>query len=159
MYYLIDGYNFLFRIKSPKGKSLEQRRESLIHLLSEELFPLKGKVAVIFDSSEQMRDFPQWGLSKNLEVIYAPRGSSADTYIIELAEQTKNPDTLTIVTSDQGLAKQCRQIGTKTLSIEDFLAFVAKKKQKKGAGKPNYKESQKELERLRKIFEERLSDD
>lgn len=160
MYYLIDGYNFLFRIHSSKGKSLEQRRESLIDLLSDELSGFKGQCAIVFDSAEQIRDFPESIRQKNLDVIYAPRGSTADEYIIEMVEQTKNPKSLAVVTSDKGLARQCGHIGSEVFSIEDFLILAAKKKKKKkSSSKPQYRESKQEFERLKKIFEEKLTED
>ncbi len=156
MYYLIDGYNFLFRLESSTRKSLEERRESLIQVLNEELTPFKGSAAIIFDSAEQIREFPECAKLSHLEVIYAPKGQTADAYIIELAEQNKSPRTLTVVTSDNGLARQCQHIGTETLSIEDFIAFVMKKNKKKPSQKPTYRESKSEIERLRKIFEGKL---
>ncbi len=156
MYYLIDGYNFLFRIDGSKKSPLEERRESLIHVLNEKLTPFKGRVAIVFDSAEQMREFPQCAILSHLEVIYAPKGQTADTYIIELVEQRKSPRTITVVTSDSGLAHQCRHIGTEILSIDDFIAFVIKKNTKRSPVEPSYCESKKEIERLRKIFEDRL---
>ena len=92
MYYLIDGYNFLFRLETTKGKSLEERRESLVFLLNEQLAPFKGGAAVIFDSAEQIREFAQCAKLDHLEVLYAPKGLTADNYIIELAEQNKSPN-------------------------------------------------------------------
>lgn len=156
MYYLIDGYNFLFRLAAKKGKSLEERRESLICLLNEQLAPFKGGAAVVFDSAEQIREFAQCAPLDHLEVLYAPKGLTADCYIIELAEQSKSPKTITVVTSDSGLARQCQHIGTNTLSIEDFIALTLKRNKKRPQGKPSYNDSKAEIERLRKIFEDRL---
>lgn len=156
MYYLIDGYNFLFRLESTKEKSLEKRRESLVCLLNEQLATFKGGAAVIFDSAEQIREFAQCAKLEHLEVLYAPKGLCADKYIIELAEQSKSPRTLTIVTSDSGLARQCQHIGTNTLSIEEFSLLIMRRNQKKPKSKPSYCDSTAEIERLRKIFEDRL---
>ncbi|NGX37527.1 MAG: hypothetical protein K1000chlam2_00683 [Chlamydiae bacterium] len=159
MYFLIDGYNFLFRLHGEQGQSLEKRRVSLIETLNQELSAFKGNISVIFDSSEQIRDFAQSAKLKNLEVIYAPKGQTADAYIIELAEQNRSPKMLTVVTSDGGLARQCQHIGTQTVSIEEFITFVMKKRKKIPKDKPAYKESTAEMERLMKIFEERLKGD
>ena len=159
MYFLIDGYNFLFRLPEAQGQSLEKRRESLIEILNQELSAFKGNISVIFDSSEQIRDFAQCAKLKNLDVVYAPKGQTADNYIIELAQQSKSPKMLTVVTSDGGLARQCQHIGTQTVSIEEFIAFMMKKRKKIPKDKPIYKESTAETERLIKIFEERLKGD
>jgi predicted RNA-binding protein with PIN domain len=154
--YLIDGYNFLFRLDGGKKQSLEERRDSLCQVLNELLAPFKARVSLIFDSAEQIREFPQCAKLDTLEVLYAPKGLTADNYIIELAEQTKSPKTLTVVTSDSGLARQCSHIGTLILSIEEFIEIVKKRNRNKPKGKPVYRDSNKEIERLRKIFEERL---
>ncbi len=156
MYYLVDGYNLLFRLESSKKKNLQKRREELIELLNIELACFKSRVSVIFDSAEQIREFPQIAKLDNLEIIYAPKGQTADQYIIELVELSRSPKTLTVVTSDGGLTRQCRHIGSQILTIEAFIAFVIKKNQKKCIGKPCPPQDKKELERLRKIFEERL---
>ena len=159
MYFLIDGYNLLFRIHGASGQSLEKRRESLIETLNQELVSFKGNISVVFDSSEQIRDFPQSAKLKNLDVVYAPKGQTADAYIIELAEQCRSPKMVTVVTSDGGLARQCQHIGTQTVSIEEFIAYVIKKRKKSPKDKPVYKESNAEIERLIKIFEEKLKGD
>ena len=159
MHYFIDGYNLLFRLPQRKERSLEKQRESLIEVLDTELAHIKGHVSVIFDSSEQIRDFAQCAKKNNLEVIYAPKGKTADEYIIELVEQRKNPKILIVVTSDGGLARQCKHLGSQTKTIEDFLEFVANKSKGKSEGKPHYRESPSEMERLIKIFEERLESD
>lgn len=156
MQYLIDGYNLLFRLHAGKGESLEKKRESLVSILNQELSTLKGPITIIFDSSEEIHDFARSAKLPNLDVVYAPKGKTADEYIIELVEQHKNPKILTLVSSDEGLARQCQHLGARTQSIEDFLIFVVKKHKTPSKEKPNYKESSTEMERLIKIFEERL---
>lgn len=155
MHYLVDGYNLLFLV-CQKQASLESRRDNLIDLLNQELSFLKGRCSLIFDSAEQIRECPECAFVENLEVIYTPKGLTADAYIIELAEQNRAPKTLTVVTSDSGLARQCKHIGTHVLSIEAFLTFIAKKNRKKEKPKPENRATKAEIERLRKIFEERL---
>lgn len=157
MHYLIDGYNFLFRLSETKPSSLEEKRASLLIILNEALAEYNLSVSVVFDSSEQVRDYAQSIQSDALEVIYAPKGRSADEYIIELVELKKNPKAETVVTSDGGLARQCKHLGTRVLTIEEFIAFLiqkAKKSQKDT--KPAYKETPRSLQRLLKIFEDRL---
>lgn len=155
MYYLVDGYNLLFRLEDSGKKNLEKRREELIELLNIELACFKSSVSIIFDSSEQIREFPQIAKLENIEIIYAPKGQTADQYIIELVELSKSPKTLTVVTSDSGLTRQCRHIGSQVLTIDAFITYVIKKNQKKCEAKSCPPKDKKELERLCKIFEER----
>lgn len=159
MQYLIDGYNFLFRLGEGKKKSLEQAREALIAALNEKLHVFRAPVSIVFDSSEQIRDFAQSAKLPNLDVLYAPKGLTADEYMIELVEQAKNPKNTTIVSSDGGLARQCQHLGAKTLSIDEFLHLLQKRNGKKPSVKPIYKETSHETERLLKIFEKKLQGD
>ena len=154
--FLIDGYNFLFRLEGAKGASLEKKRDAFIHTLNQELASFKSHVSVVFDSAEQFHDYAQKTPLEHLEVLYAPKGKSADEYIIELVEISKNPKILTVVTSDNGLAGQCQQLGAKTKSIEEFLKVIVKKTRSKPAAKPDNTESPAEVERLLAAFEKRL---
>lgn len=81
---------------------------------------------------------------------------TADAYIIELTDSSSNPKALTIVTSDSGLARQCSSLGAHVVTIETFMAFISKKTTPFQEEKSDLHLSDKELERLRKIFEKRL---
>jgi len=145
----------MFRIQQGKFLSLEEKRTSIIQALNEALTSFKSEVSIVFDSSQQIRDYAQSAELFSLEVIYAPRGQTADEYIIELVQLSKNPKIKTVVTSDSGLARQCEHLGAKVLSTEDFIAFVLKKMKKKPSSKKEYKESPAEIERLLEIFEKK----
>ena len=155
MHYYVDGYNFLFRIFE-KIDPLEKKRDQLINILNEELKFLKGRCSLVFDSSEQIRDCPQCAFLDNLEVVYTPKGLTADHYIIELVEHSRIPKALTVVTSDTDLGRQCRRLGSHVMTIEAFIAFVIKKTARTRDPKPSISPSKAEIERLRKIFENRL---
>jgi predicted RNA-binding protein with PIN domain len=156
MEYWIDGYNLLFRLEKKKGLSLEKRRERFIETLNQKLSSFKGKIKIVFDSAEQLREVPQLAKLAHLEVIYTPRGSSADAYLIELVDQCKNPKVITVVTSDTGLATQCQHLGAKTLSVEGFLALIEKRQKREIFEEKPGPATQKEVERLTKIFEKKF---
>lgn len=156
MSFLIDGYNFLFRIEGLKKGSLEKRRQHFIAVLDQELGCFKTSVFIIFDSSQQMHSYAQCAHYEHLDVLYAPKGQSADEYILELIEISRTPKTLTVITSDAGLARQCQALGARTLSIEDFMLLVVKKGEK-GVCRPiSFQETPAEMERLLKAFEKKL---
>ena len=149
----------MFRIEGKKRKSLEQRRSSLVEILQIELETFKSPVSVVFDSSEQVRDYAQKAIiRKHLEILYAPRGQTADDYIIELVEQSKNPRLITVVSSDTGLTRQCLHLGSRALAIEDFIVYVIKKGKKKSTIKPPFKLTNPEKERFIKAFEKKTKD-
>jgi len=161
VHYIVDGYNFLFRLPKDRKASLEQRRQSLIDSLCEELSEFSSSAQIVFDSKEQVCDFAQSAKYPHLDVIYAPCNQSADDYILELVEHAKNPKNITVVTSDSELARHCRYLEAKSLTIEDFLHLIRGKQEKRASPKEvkQKKEIPSEMARLRKIFEEKLRGD
>lgn len=158
MSFLIDGYNFLFRIEGLKKGSLEKKREQFIAILDRELICFKLPVYIIFDSSQQMSPYAQCAHCEHLDVLYAPKGKTADEYILELIEISRTPKILTVVTSDAGLARQSQALGAKTISIDDFVILIVKKIKKSSCQAPSYKETPSEMERLLRAFERKLTD-
>lgn len=160
MSYLIDGYNFLFRLQGKVYPSFERRRQALIELLAEELVSFRVPISIVFDSSEQFKDYAQKAIFPPIEVIYAPKGKTADSYMVELVELSRSPRTITVVTSDIALGKECTYLGSELLSIEEFIALIERRRKGKPSGdvKPEIGQSRGELERLRAIFEERLKE-
>lgn len=160
MRYIIDGYNFLFRLPQKKGASLETRRKILVDSLREELSEFPAHALLIFDSGDEVCDYAQVAKWPHLDVIYAPRHQSADDYIVELIEQEQNPHMVTVVTSDAELAKLCKYHHVRIATIEEFLFLIRKKQNKKEQLREEKKKKDlpSEIERLRKIFEEKLND-
>lgn len=158
MSFLIDGYNFLFRIEGLRKGSLEQQRRHFIEVLDRELACFRASVFVIFDSAQQSRPFAQCVHCSHLDVLYAPKGQSADHYILELIEISKSPKLLTVISSDSGLVRQCRALGANTLSVEDFLILIARKGRKRVCRPMPIQDAPREIERLLREFERRLRD-
>lgn len=157
--YLIDGYNFLFRIKGNSFSSLEKNRKALLVLLNEELSSLQLSVSIIFDGSDPICLHARRAIFDSLEVIYTSDVQSADEYLIEMLEQAKHPAHYTIITSDRELSRKCRSLGAKTLTVEAFLHFIQEKQKKTQKSlKPSLRFSPRELHRLLTIFEKRFKE-
>lgn len=156
MHYYIDGYNFLFRV-SKKKLPLEQKRDLILITLNEELEKLRLNTTIVFDSSDKLRDHSSRGHLDALEIVYTTKNESADDYIFKAIEHASHPQNETVVTSDRELAGKCKQLRAKILSIDQFLAFIKKKKEQKRRLSPvkAFRDSEKEIERLLKIFESR----
>lgn len=155
MQYLIDGYNLLFRVNEDVNPLSDSRLE-IIETLAQKVSRRRLRASVIFDSTyEQAALFPTRYFHNCLEIIYSPQGQCADKHILEKLQWVKTPKAFTVVTSDVGLARDCKQLGALVLSVEEFLVFIEKKK--RGAIE-EAKESPQEIERLRTIFEERFKD-
>lgn len=154
MHYYIDGYNFLFRV-SKKKLPLEKKRDLILITLNEELEKLRLNTTIVFDSSDGLRDHASRGHLDALEIVYTTKNESADEYIFKAIENAAHPQNETVVTSDRELAGKCKQLRAKILSIEQFLSFIKKKKDQKRRSSPikAFRDSDKEIERLLKIFE------
>lgn len=157
MHYFIDGYNFLFRLSSKK-LPLEKKRTLLLITLNEEIEKLRIDATVVFDSSEKLREAAARGHLDALEIIYTTKQETADDYILNAIKTAPNPQNETVVSSDRELTGRCKQLGAKTLTVEQFLSLVQKKKIKRKKATPTnaFKETEREIARLLKIFEERF---
>ncbi|MBF5060146.1 NYN domain-containing protein [Candidatus Neptunochlamydia vexilliferae] len=153
MRYIIDGYNFFFKLEEDV-LPLEKKRESFIAFLDEEARNLN--ILLVFDSHEQNAGvFATKRKLKNIEVSFSPKNLSADAYILELLEWDAKDTTL--VTSDKPLAKKASYLGVKTLSINGFVSLMVKK-QKKPSEKPEMRETEANIKRLLKEFNREIDE-
>ena len=115
MLYLIDGYNLFFR--SPPGPTFEQKREALIEKLIQISKDYSIQITVVFDGKieDLPAPIPHW--HKGISLVYTANGQSADDYILEEVHLARTPATITVVSSDEKLSKQCRLEGSKSLSF------------------------------------------
>jgi len=114
------------------------------------------KGTIVFDGAHRRDE--EYGLSyaSPMEIAYTPKGQSADQYILELIELTKNKRDIVLVTNDQMLKRNAKAFGVKNLSVQAFLHWIETRKRKKKSQKPSMQESNLEMKRLLKIFEERF---
>ena len=153
MHYYIDGYNFLFSLFD-EVDPLKSKRDEVICEVQEILSSLSLKVTIVFDSHHNHSSFfPSSFNQKGLEIVYTASNQTADEYILEKLSFSKNNSLKTIVTSDNFLAKESRKLGAHTVSINEFLKVVLKKKKNKYLNESKIEHSF-ENERWLKIFEE-----
>ena len=160
MRYFIDGYNFLFKLYE-EVDPLREKRDEVISYLKDRLLSLGLHITIIFDSHHTIGAFIPTRLRKEeLEIIYTPSDQTADQYIIELLESSKNNHIKTIVTSDRFLTKQAKIHGAHSLTISAFLDMILKKEKKaRSAEKKQEQECSREFERLLEAFEKKLKED
>ncbi|MCI5051681.1 MAG: NYN domain-containing protein [Simkaniaceae bacterium] len=156
MQFLIDGYNLLFR-RPERSQSLSESRRELIAYLINKLSTRNFKSAIVFDSNHELANINPTRYDKPpIEIIYAPEEKSADCYIIELIQIHKNPKSITLVTSDRGLAMRAKEYGAKTMEVESFMKMIEKTSPK--SEKRDYQESPQRISQLEEIFEKRLKE-
>ena len=153
MVYYLDGYNLLFSLIDSK-QNLASQRQKLILFLQRQFTSRCLSGILVFDGAHRRDEESGLSYKSPLEIAYAPKGQSADAYIVEKIEAARNPREITVVTNDRGLAMHARSHGAKVQANGSFIQFL-KKKKKKGKKGP-VSETQQNIERLMKIFEERL---
>jgi uncharacterized protein len=153
--YLIDGYNLLFS-SIQSSKDFRSQREELILYLQNK-FASKGLSGLlIFDGSHRREEESGRNYTSPLEIIYSPKGQTADSFILEKIELTKNRKAITVITNDAGLIRQARGFGANVQGSDTFIKSLHKNAPKK---EKEFRESPKNIEKLLKIFEERFRED
>lgn len=155
MHYLIDGYNLIFSLVESK-ESLQTLRHRVIVALQKQFAKRKISGTLVFDGAHRRDEESGLSYSSPLTIAYTPKGQSADDYIVEMIERAKNPKLITVVTNDRGLAMHAKSHGAKVQPNDEFIHWLKKRKKKKIA-EPT--ETQANIDRLLKIFEERLKND
>ncbi len=157
MRYFVDGYNLLFYL-TKKRNPLRQYRHELITYFATSISSFLD-VILVFDGSDPHEKHSTKHHIGQVEIIYTPLSMTADFYIFEEIQLHKNPAHTTVVSNDQELIIRCRALGAKTLSLTDFISYIAKKKEKKkrSLATPT-QETPQEISRLLKIFEKKLKE-
>ena len=159
MHYLIDGYNLLFQLPELKGTSLQAKREKIIKIFQEYLISIPLQITIVFDGDKQGSAEIVKRHINQLEIVYTAKKQTADSYIIEELEASFRPQNFVVITSDAGLTRQSQGLQAGTQTIEEFLEYLSEKMRKKAKKEMHEKpseEPQKDMERLRIIFEKRL---
>jgi predicted RNA-binding protein with PIN domain len=157
MRYLVDGYNLFFHItKNPNP--FQKKRDQIVQLLDQEIVKSGLQVTAVFDSSEKRNSGITRKHLEGIEVIFTSEGLSADEYILEMIACSSTPQQLTIVTEDQELLRKSRSLGSLTMQIPEFLALMIKKQRRKSkTDLQNYEDTEAHIQRLLRIFEDRLN--
>jgi len=153
MYYLIDGYNLIFSLIESKEK-LQTLRKQVIQALQKQFARRKISGMLVFDGSHRRDEESGLSYSSPLIVAYAPKGQSADEYIVESIEVSKNPKQIIVVTNDKGLARHAKSAGAQVQLNHEFIQWLQKRKRLTSTVEP--KETKQNIDRLLKVFEERL---
>src|SRR3954468_12923117 len=113
MSYLVDGNNVMGqRVGWHRDRAGARRR--LLADLARFARAERGPVDVVFDGAPDDA-VPDGSTADGVRVHYAARGSDADTRIMEIVEQSDEPGTITVVTSDRRLADDVRRRGAQVV--------------------------------------------
>jgi predicted RNA-binding protein with PIN domain len=155
LYYYIDGYNLLFHCVEP-GRSLQQQRGALVRWLQLAFTRAGWAGTLVFDGTHRRDEESGRSYPSPLEVAFAPRGQTADAYIIEAIETARHRRPITVISNDRALRRNAQSYGVKAQPIASFLRLLEAKIRKDPPSKGVSKETPYQMQRLQKIFEERL---
>ena len=120
--YLIDGNNLMGgRVGWHRDK--EGARLRLIRELAVFVRVRKIRMTVIFDGAPDPA-FPDGSSHRGVRILYARKGSDADTRIIEMVEAERNRKSLVVITSDGRLASRVRVCGVRVLRAGEFRRLL-----------------------------------
>ncbi len=120
MYYLLDGYNLLFKASSHK-LPLETARNDLARKVVQHS---QGKtVCLVFDAHGSCTSLSRTDFA-SIEIVYTAPNQCADSFIIDTIERVSNKRMHCVVSSDERLLKVIRALGGSTMSPEDFFLKV-----------------------------------
>lgn len=118
MAYIIDGNNVMGQTPGWHRDKSGSRR-MLLARVAAFARARKARVIVVFDG-EPDRAVPEGSAVHGVKVLYAERGSDADTRIERLIEASTDPRGLTVVTSDRRLAFAVRARGATVVRSGEF---------------------------------------
>lgn len=157
MFYYIDGYNLIFSLTEAKIPLIHQRR-TIVKFLQKRFSLLHLRGMLVFDGSHFSSEESGLSYASPLDIAYTPKGQTADEYILEKLEWSQQKTPTLVVSNDQGLARRARSLGAKTQSNETFIRYLEKKKIKKSTRPREPKDTPQNIERLLRIFEEKLGE-
>lgn len=118
MPYLIDGNNMMAK-RSGWHRNIQGARRQLLEELSWFALAKGVTISVVFDGAPDPF-FPDGSRYRGITVLYAMHRATADDRIKLLVEQSRDRQTLIVVTSDRALADYVRRCGAQIMSCAEF---------------------------------------
>ncbi|MEW6126609.1 MAG: NYN domain-containing protein [Acidobacteriota bacterium] len=115
---IVDGNNVMGQTVGWHRDKPAARR-NLLQQLAEYARIKKARITVVFDGSPD-RELPDGAGFRGVKVLFAERGSDADTRIQKLVESAKDKRGLTVVTSDNQLIFRVRARGASVMRSGEF---------------------------------------
>jgi predicted RNA-binding protein with PIN domain len=118
MAYLVDGNNVMGQTVG-WHRDKPQAQRNLLMQLARFARAKKTRITVVFDGSPN-QEFPEGSAFRGIKILYAEKGSDADSRILRLVESLKDRRGFTIITSDRSLAFQVRARGAQVMRSGEF---------------------------------------
>jgi predicted RNA-binding protein with PIN domain len=118
MAYIVDGNNVMGQTVGWHRDKPKARRDLLVRLANFSR-ARSARITVVFDGAPDP-GFPDASAFRGVKILFADRGSDADTKIHRLIESSRDPHSLTVVTSDRHLAFLVRAEGARVIRSGSF---------------------------------------
>ena len=131
--YIIDGYNFIFKIKKPaklNPDQLTQLREKLLFSLSQFKIYNSCDIIAVFDARHSENPERSKEFHNEIEVIYSKKGETADSVVENIVHSKQDYDRIFVVTSDNLQQKVIFRQNIYRKSIREFLIEMQQSKKK-----------------------------
>ena len=125
MAYIVDGNNVMGQIPGWHRDKSKSRRQLLVKLAAFARAE-KARVTVVFDGGAD-NQVPDGSAYHGVKVLYAERGSDADSRIEMLVNRSTDPRGLTVVTSDRHLAFLVRSSGASVIRSGEFRSLMERR--------------------------------
>ena len=122
MAYIVDGNNVMGQTPGWHRDKSKSRR-TLLQKLAEFVRIKQARVTVVFDGAPDPT-LPEGAAFRGVKILYAARGSDADTRIEQLVASSTDPGGLTVITSDRQLAFLVRSRRAKVVRSGAFRSEV-----------------------------------
>jgi predicted RNA-binding protein with PIN domain len=124
---LVDGYSVLHawpKLRRLAGRSLEQQREALVHVLRQYADQSGRRVTVVFDGYAAKHKPKGREPVRGVEVVFSETGKTADDVIERLVAAAERRERILVVTSDNAERQTVEGLGAHSQSAEVFEAEV-----------------------------------
>jgi predicted RNA-binding protein with PIN domain len=124
---LVDGYSLLHnwqQLAPGKPRHSETAREELIHRLTQYYDASGTPVTVVFDGKGGSHDFEDLPSPEEVEVVYTPRGQTADQFIERVAAKMKSYGEVLVVTDDIAERDTVEAAGAVVSSCANFVQSI-----------------------------------
>ncbi|MCF6149272.1 MAG: NYN domain-containing protein [Candidatus Kuenenia sp.] len=115
MLIIIDGYNLIFTVpeleKHVERNCIEAVRDFVISILSQYRQEKHYDIIVVFDGTYSETSLPRKLLCGGIRIIYSKTGVNADTEIMNITSQLRNPKDVCIVTYDNEIKRHVKKCG------------------------------------------------
>ena len=154
-HFIIDGYNLLHAVPSLKKmltRDAVGAREQLIALIARQTMKRKFRCTIVFDGAPPPGSRPPAQQSP-VHVAYST-GISADSYIRNMIEKSKQPTNLVVVSSDHEILNHAHACSCTTHTSQYISAWLFENEDA-GEEKEQNMLSKNEVEAWLKIFDKR----